>query len=214
MISKNTNKVITLGISILILILNVGFKELCAQDIIYPHDAGVINVKAAPYLAKGNGVDDDTDAIQNAIKDYINTGRTIYLPIGTYMISKPLIWPYDNGGNNPRFLVIRGQSRTKTIIQLKDNAADFQDAGNPKPMMKTSCCIEQAFRNSVRNLTFNSGKNNPGSIGLQFFASNQGIVKDVSIISGDGQGKAGLDVSFDGGLGPQMVQNLYVNVLI
>src|SRR4051812_37891689 len=48
--------------------------------------AALVSVKAAPYLAKGDGVTDDKAAIQNAI----NSGNDIYFPNGTYLISGSL----------------------------------------------------------------------------------------------------------------------------
>lgn len=44
------------------------------------------NVKESPYFAKGDGKSDDTDAIQKAIND----NKTVFLPKGTYRISRPL----------------------------------------------------------------------------------------------------------------------------
>lgn len=51
-----------------------------------PLDPGVINVKDAPFAARGNGTHDDTDAIQQAI----DSGRPVFLPKGTYLITRPL----------------------------------------------------------------------------------------------------------------------------
>ena len=47
------------------------------------------NVKNPPYNAVGNGVADDTSAIQNAVNGCI-TGQIVYLPTGTYKISSPI----------------------------------------------------------------------------------------------------------------------------
>jgi hypothetical protein len=50
---------------------------------------GIINVKE--FGAIGSGVCDDTDAIQNAIDHANEHGRTVYLPEGTYLISRPIV---------------------------------------------------------------------------------------------------------------------------
>ncbi len=56
----------------------------------------IYNVKSATYGAVGNGVVDDTAAIQSAITDAQNNGGGIvYLPVGTYKTSATLIIPFD-----------------------------------------------------------------------------------------------------------------------
>lgn len=53
----------------------------------------VINAKSMG--AKGDGITDDTVAIQNVIDKLHETGGKIYFPVGVYLISKTLIF-YDN----------------------------------------------------------------------------------------------------------------------
>jgi Pectate lyase superfamily protein len=57
-------------------------------------DASLINVKAAPYNAYGDGSHDDTAAIQAAI-NALTTGGTVFFPAGIYMISSALTFPVD-----------------------------------------------------------------------------------------------------------------------
>ena len=60
----------------------------------FPPDSGMVNVKTQ-YGAKGDGVSDDTEAIQQAISSTVHhpqTGpRIIYFPAGTYLVSRPLL---------------------------------------------------------------------------------------------------------------------------
>ena len=49
---------------------------------------GMLDVKASPFKAKGDGVADDTAAIQKAL--YARGGDLVYLPAGTYRITDVL----------------------------------------------------------------------------------------------------------------------------
>ncbi len=46
-----------------------------------------VSVKDPPYNAKGDGVTDDTAAIQQAVNAVVGTGGTVKIPIGTYMVN-------------------------------------------------------------------------------------------------------------------------------
>ena len=47
----------------------------------------LVNVRDAAYGAKGDGVSDDTAAIQKALNQVAGTGGTVLVPTGTYMIN-------------------------------------------------------------------------------------------------------------------------------
>lgn len=165
-----------------------------------PPDA-VIDITREPYNANPNDDVDDTDAIQRAITDYIGTGRFLYFPIGTYTLTKPLYTRDKSGKFNARITFI-GQSHLRTILKLVDSAPDFNDVANPLAMLTTSSIEQQgdspdgggnkAFGNYILNMTFNTGKHNPGAIGISAAMSNWGAIQNVIIKSGDGQGIAGI----------------------
>ena len=52
--------------------------------------SNAINVTQSPYNADDTGVNDSTQALQNAINAAESSGQTVYLPQGTYKISNPL----------------------------------------------------------------------------------------------------------------------------
>ncbi|NLB69729.1 MAG: hypothetical protein GX804_08640 [Lentisphaerae bacterium] len=172
------------------------------DGIVFPADANVLNVKA--FGAVGDGIHDDTDAIQAA---YNRTGL-IYLPNGIYLVSRPIKAPPRPGSASCR-RILQGQSREGTIIRLKDNAAGFNDPDKQQAIITTSWGVAQAFRNAVSDLTIEVGAGNPGAVGLAFFASNQGYVKNVTIRSMDATtGHTGLSLTGDNG--PLLVWNVEV----
>jgi hypothetical protein len=170
----------------------------------FPADAGVVDVTKPPYNAKGDGVTDDTAAIQQALTDFAGRG-IIYLPNGTYLISDTLRWMRGEKRN-----ILQGQSQAGTIIRIKDNAPGFQDPTQPRPMLWTGRKPAQRFRNGIRNLTLDTGKGNPGAIGAQFIANNQGGIHYVTIRSGDGSGPIGLDLAYTPEEGPFLATYLTI----
>lgn len=78
---------------------------------------GVINVK--DYGAVGDGVHDDTQAIQVAI-DAPKGHTEIFIPAGTYIISRPLVisTPHLNLGGEGFGSVLQSTSLTEDIIQI------------------------------------------------------------------------------------------------
>lgn len=66
----------------------LGFNEGSAfRTILKRNTASGINVKDPPYNAVGDGVTDDTTAIQNALNDSYTTKVPVYFPQGTYLVN-------------------------------------------------------------------------------------------------------------------------------
>jgi hypothetical protein len=186
-----------------------------AENIVFPTDSGVLDVTRAPYNAIPNDGLDDTAAIQAALNAAPNGRRIVYLPNGTYHVSNSLNWPTDpnNGGNDLKRTVLQGQSRDGVILRLADSAAGFGSASTPKPLVNVARVpgsIAAQFRNGVRNLTVHTGSGNPGATGIYFVAHNQGQVDRVKVVSGDGRGHTGLDLSAALN-GPLLVRDLEVH---
>ncbi|MDJ0702082.1 MAG: glycosyl hydrolase family 28-related protein [Leptolyngbyaceae cyanobacterium MO_188.B28] len=190
-----------------------GLSQLTRQEnIIFPTGANVVNVQSAPYNAKGDGVTDDTYAIQTAIEN--NRGKLIYFPNGVYRVSDTLRCQSLNGKQKRFFL--QGQSQSGVVIKLDSGIAAFEE-GDQEAAKSVVTFWEgdvkdaTAFRNTIRNMTIDIGANNPGVIGLRFRANNYGAVENVTIRSSDQnrRGKYGLDLSM-GLNGPLLVKNLSV----
>ena len=89
--------------------------------------SAAINVKAAPYNAKGDGVTDDTAAIQAAINALAGQGGVVCFPRGVYRVSS-LTW-------HPEVSLIGEGLRTSTLLsnassQLLTVAASNVAIGN------------------------------------------------------------------------------------
>lgn len=180
-------------------------------DVRYPQSAMVIDVTKPPYNAKGDGVHDDTVAIQNALSDNMGLHKLIYFPEGTYLISKTLEWSKKNSSGRDAWgkNFLCGQNVNKTTIRLKNGT--FTDGQKPHSMMWCGGFgSADWFHNYVENITFDVGKNNPGAIGLQFYSNNSGAVRNCRFLADAQSGLIGLDLGHRDMNGPLLVRNCEV----
>jgi hypothetical protein len=148
----------------------------------FPATAAVVDVTQPPYRAKGDGVTDDTAAIQQALTDLMGQHKVLYFPKGTYLVSRTLNWSNQNSRKQPAwgFNWLQGQNPLQTVIRLKDGT--FTDPQKPGAIMWCGGFgSADWFHNYVQGLTFTVGKNNPGAIGLQFYSNNFGAVRNCVI---------------------------------
>jgi hypothetical protein len=174
---------------------------------------------SAQHAAVGDGTTDDTAALQDAwdyLKDaYVDAGANqatsyddanfwIYLPSGTYLVRDTIIYRGGTLETDPGHYVwnevvhvrFYGESRATTTIRLADAAAGFGDVTKPKivlAMQHPDTVFNNIVgENSVRNLTVDVGHGNPGAVGLMFQGANSTSMRNVSLVSEDGQGAYGL----------------------
>jgi hypothetical protein len=179
----------------------------------FPADA-VVDVKAV-YHATGDGSTDDTAALQKAITD--NPGRTLYLPAGTYLVSRALE-ARDRSGRWQTGLRLVGEQRDTTVIRLKDHAAGFGNHWSARPLLRASTGGPAAgtvsavrspsssgYGNLLDNFTIDTGAN-PGASGIDYAGSGVAAVRRVTIT---GQGQTGLSIT-RGMPGPALISRVVV----
>lgn len=201
------------------LALAAHFAPIASADAIgqpMPRGSGALDVRA--FGARGDGRTDDTAAIFRAIKalppfDPKNpfSARILYFPAGTYAISDT-IKRVDEAGHFQPGLVLVGETKAASRIRLLDGSAGFADPGLPKPMIFMTSALtgsnpyaggkhypesgegNEAYQNTLENVTLDVGDKNSGAVGLDYLANNIGTVRRVDVVAGPAGGAVGIQM--------------------
>jgi hypothetical protein len=197
-------------VSVALLVLPISaFAAAPEPPVEFPVDA-VIDMTKLPYGIIGDGKTDCTEGIHKALTAFKGGGggpdAALYFPPGVYVVSDTLALQ----GAQKR-TVFQGAGREHTTIRLKDKCPGFTDPSKPKPVFWFGNDPAQRFRNHMFDLTVHTGSGNGGAVGVQYYTSNQGAMMRVDIVSGDGEGVAGLDTGYKGQIGPGLVRHLRVS---
>ncbi|MDX2053424.1 MAG: glycosyl hydrolase family 28-related protein [Polyangiaceae bacterium] len=168
-------------------------------EVVFPNDPSVINVRTE-FHAKGDGKTDDTEALQKALEAGSgNPTRVVYIPNGTYRLTRALIVKSTLGP------WLYGQSREGVVLRLDDGVSDVTSVLRTHPNESGDTSSDWFMRN-IRNLTIDVG-NNPKVDGIRYYATNSGIIQNVTV---RGNGNIGINSSFLGQSGPNMMQDVLV----
>jgi len=126
--------------------------------------------------AKGDGVTDDTAAIQKAIAEH----RTIYIPSGHYIVTDTLALKPDT--------VLIGLSPTTTQFDLPDHTPGFQGPGSPKPLLEAP----RGGTNIVTGIGLYTNGINSRAVGALWMAGANSMMNDVRFLGGHGTNYPGV----------------------
>jgi sugar lactone lactonase YvrE len=123
---------------------------------------------------KGDGVTDDTVAIQKAIADH----RTLYIPIGRYLVTDTIRLRPDT--------VLIGLHPSLTQFDLADESPAFQGLGEPRALLETP----QGGHNIVTGIGLFTGGINNRAVGALWMAGADSLMDDVRFLGGHGTNAA------------------------
>ena len=137
-----------------------------------PETSSWVNLKTLG--AKGDGVTDDTDAIEAAIRDH----ATIYVPSGRYLVSRTILLKPDTN--------LIGLHPSTTQFDLADSTAGFDGAGGPVALLETP----QGGTNIVTGIGLFTGGTNRRAVGAMWQAGKDSLMDDVRFLGGHGTSNA------------------------
>jgi hypothetical protein len=138
-----------------------------------PEMTSWVNLKSVG--AKGDGLTDDTKAIQDAIEKY----PILYVPQGSYRISEPLKLKLNT--------VLIGLHPMGTNFAVAEDAPAFGSFGSPQPLIE----VPQGGTNIITGIGLYTAENNFRAVACKWMAGEKSMIDDVKLIGGHGTMRPG-----------------------
>ena len=118
---------------------------------------------ARSFGARGDGVSDDTAALQKAI----DSRRTVYLPLGIYVVNDTIRLKPDT--------VLIGLHPGLTQLRLPNGSPLYQGTGTPRAVLESA----RGGDAIVTGIGINTGEVNDRAVGLLWRAGEKSLVDDI-----------------------------------
>ncbi len=182
------------------------------NDYSYPPDA-MVSVKS--FGAVGDGVSDDTAAINRALADgrsdcradYFRHPKMLYLPPGRYRLSGQL---KICGAE----VSLRGAGPGRSVLYLAPRTPAFNQHDSLAVLLFPSAATAHgygniSFRNFISALGIDIGEGNDNAVGLDVVMNNVGAIEDVVVTDEESAGPSGINLTHAWN-GPMLVKNVAV----
>jgi hypothetical protein len=148
----------------------VGALPTAVPSDLAPLPPGDTWVNARSLGARGDGTTDDTAALQQAIAAH----RTVYLPMGRYVVTDTLTLRPDS--------VLVGLHPDATQLVLPDRTPAFQGVGSAKPLLEAP----KGGTTIVIGVGLYTNGANPRAVAAKWMAGAQSMMNDVRFLGGHG----------------------------
>src|SRR3984893_5487983 len=185
-----------------------------------PNDAKAVYLDTGGFSAQGNGVTDDTDALQRAINKVQETTNQgiVFIPSGRYRVSRTIyVWPgvrlIGFGATRPMFVLAPNtpgfqQGPAYVVFFAGGRPQGFENAGEAvggQPNTAPPDANPGTFYSAMSNIDIEIQDGNPGAVGVRARYAQHCYLSHMDFHTGSGLagihdgGNVAIDLHFHGG---------------
>jgi len=177
---------------LMLITVNVLFNDIHAQ--ITATQVGMLDFKVDQNLTEAdmNGTNDVTAKLQAAVNNAREAYKSLFIPSGTYKVSKTIDCIIDQNVSPQKPTNIIGSSVNHPLIKVVDNATTcFNNAANPQAVFTYHTnypghSTDYVMEGGIRGLDFDLGANNKGAVAIYWGCAQYCYIEDININAREG----------------------------